>query len=169
MYIYNTSRLGALYGHSLINNPSPGMKIHPFWPISIDHVTIKTSQVMLRCWGNVFCCFVTLVRSIFWFSDIGSIITHWCSVLVLWIWELWMTDGAFWATVKCPFLSEALKLWLFQPPCDSLVEPYEASLQVLTVNCWLKCAVRSFPPSSNSCKAVEIWKCGIFECCVREV
>ena len=52
MYIVqpNTSRLEALYGHSLSINPSLGtyQEIHPYWASSIDSVKINNSLVMRR-------------------------------------------------------------------------------------------------------------------------
>ena len=46
----NTSRLEAVYGHSLIINPYQGMyqEIHPYRAGSIDSVEINTSLLMMR-------------------------------------------------------------------------------------------------------------------------
>ena len=46
----NTSRLEAVYGHSLIINPYQGMyqEIHPCMAGSIDSVKINTSLLMMR-------------------------------------------------------------------------------------------------------------------------
>ena len=48
----NTSRLEAVYGHSLIINPYQGMyqEIHPCRAGSIDSVKINTSLQMMREW-----------------------------------------------------------------------------------------------------------------------
>ena len=48
----NTSRLEAVYGHSLIINPYQGMyqEIHPCMAGSIDSVKINTSLLMMREW-----------------------------------------------------------------------------------------------------------------------
>ena len=48
----NTSRFEAVYGHSLIINPSLGMyqEIHPCRASSIDSVKINTSLPMMREW-----------------------------------------------------------------------------------------------------------------------
>ena len=52
MYIVqpNASRLEAVYGHSLVINPSLGMyqEIHPYRAMSIVSVKINTSLVMMR-------------------------------------------------------------------------------------------------------------------------
>ena len=47
-----TSRAEAVYGHSLIINPSLEMyqKIHPYRAMSIDSVRINTSLLMKREW-----------------------------------------------------------------------------------------------------------------------
>ena len=46
----NSSRFGAVYGHSLIINPFLGMyhEIHPLRASSIDSVKINTSLPMMR-------------------------------------------------------------------------------------------------------------------------
>ena len=51
LYTY-TARFEAVYGHSLIINPSLGMyqKIHPHRAMSIDNVKINTSLLMRREW-----------------------------------------------------------------------------------------------------------------------
>ena len=48
----NSSRFEAVYGHSLIINPSLGMyqEIHPCRASSIDSVKINTSLPMMRGW-----------------------------------------------------------------------------------------------------------------------
>ena len=48
----NTSRLEAVYVHSLIINPYRGMyqEIHPCWPGSIGSVKLNTSLLMMREW-----------------------------------------------------------------------------------------------------------------------
>ena len=48
----NTSRLEAVYGHSLIINPYQGMcqEIHPCRAGSIGSVKINTSLTMMREW-----------------------------------------------------------------------------------------------------------------------
>ena len=48
----NASRFEAVYGHSLIINPSLGMyqEIHPCRASSIDSVKINTSLPMMREW-----------------------------------------------------------------------------------------------------------------------
>ena len=48
----NTSRLEAVYGHSLIINPYLGMyqEIHPCRAVSIGSVKINTSLLMMREW-----------------------------------------------------------------------------------------------------------------------
>ena len=64
-----TSRFEAVYGHSLIINPSPGMyqEIHPCWVISIDSVKINTPLLMMRkCHilsSVLFCCvnFISII------------------------------------------------------------------------------------------------------------
>ena len=59
----NTSRLEAVYGHSLIINPYQGMyqEIHPCMAGSIDSVKINTSLLMMReC--TVSHCYVPLLQ-----------------------------------------------------------------------------------------------------------
>ena len=58
----NSSRFEAVYGHSLIINPSLGMyqEIHPSKASSIDNVKINTSLPMMReC--NVMHCNVMVI------------------------------------------------------------------------------------------------------------
>ena len=52
----NTSRLEAVYGHSLIINPYQGMyqEIHPCMAGSIDSVKINTSLLMMREWSVLY-------------------------------------------------------------------------------------------------------------------
>ena len=49
----NSSRFKAVYGHSLIINPSLGMyqEIHPCWASSTYNVNINTSMPMMREWN----------------------------------------------------------------------------------------------------------------------